>query len=32
MEFLQTANALLGLGILLLGLQSLKLHLRRMVL
>ena len=31
MEFLQTATALLGLGILMLGLRSAKLHLRQMV-
>lgn len=30
MEFLQTATALLGLGILMLGLQTIKLRLRQM--
>lgn len=31
MEFFQTATALLGLGIMMLGLRSVKLYLRRMV-
>lgn len=30
MEFMQTATALLGLGILMLGLRSVKLRLRQM--